>query len=76
MKKETETVTGDQKPDSTISPNTVTDLKNSNRPFHKECGDCFYNDGSCTDDYRICCYLIKGQDSKQVSKDHQSSKNQ
>jgi hypothetical protein len=29
-----------------------------NRPAKIECGNCFYNDGSCKDDPKNCCYLL------------------
>jgi hypothetical protein len=42
---------------------------NSSRPAKIECGNCFYNDGSCKDDPKHCCYLI-------ADKTHLASDNQ
>lgn len=32
-------------------------VKVTRKPFRIECSDCFYNDGTCEQNPKECCYL-------------------
>jgi hypothetical protein len=53
-------------------------IMRTNRPAKNECGDCFYNDGSCHDDSKHCCYLLsdKNQLLNNDSSQHRSTKSE